>query len=190
MRFVLAGLLIFAAIPAAAADLPADLLKCAGTARDAERLACYDAAVAAVSAEARAIAGRRAAESARIAAEEKAAADAAAKARAEREAAERAVRKKADFGAEAIASRAEEVRKERAVGEIEEIEAGLSEVLTGRTGLAVFVLDNGQLWRQVDTQSLPNARPGDRVKVERATLGGYNLVLLKQKRRFLVRRMR
>ena len=179
-----------AAMPAMAADLPPELLKCAGIARDADRLACYDGAVGASSAEARALSERRKAESARLAAEEKAAAEARAKAEAERLAAEKARRKKEDFGAEAIASRAPEVRQERALEEIQSVESKVAEVLTNRSGLGVFVLENGQMWRQVDTQSLPNVRPGDAARVERAALGGYNIVFPRLHRRLLVRRMR
>jgi hypothetical protein len=189
-HYVALGSALLLAAPVAAAELPAEVLRCAAVARDAERLACYDAAIAAASPEIRAIAEQRARESARIAAEEKAAAEAAAKAKAEQAAAERARRKKEDFGAEAIASRGDEVRAANAAEEIQEIEAGIVEVLTNRAQLGVFVLDNGQIWRQVDTQSLPNIRAGDRVRVTRTSLGGYNIVLLKQKRRLLVRRMR
>ncbi len=186
---VLAVALLLAA-PAVAAELPPEVIRCASVARDADRLACYDSAIAAASAEVRAIAEQRARESARIAAEEKAAAEAAAKAKAEQAAAERARRKKEDFGAEAIASRGDAVRAANAAEEIQEIEAGVAEVLTNRAGLGVFVLDNGQMWRQADTQALPNIRTGDRVQVTRALLGGYNIVFVKQKRRVLVRRMR
>lgn len=179
-----------AAIPVRAADLPSEVLKCAGVARDADRLACYDSAVSASSAEARAMSERRARESARLAAEEKAAAEAKAKAEAERLAAEKARRKKEDFGAEAIASRAPEVRQERALEEIQSVESKVAEVLTNRSGLGVFVLENGQMWRQVDTQAVPNVRTGDQARVERAPLGGYNIVFPRLHRRLLVRRMR
>lgn len=183
-------LTVTSAFPARAADLPSEILKCAGIARDTDRLACYDSAVSASSAEARAMSERRARESARLAAEEKAAAEARAKAEAERLAAERARRKKEDFGAEAIASRAAEVRQERAVEEIQSVESKVVEVLTNRSGLGVFVLENGQIWRQVDTQAVPNVRTGDAARVERAALGGYNIVFDRLHRRLLVRRMR
>ncbi|MBC7521929.1 MAG: hypothetical protein H7268_12660, partial [Sandarakinorhabdus sp.] len=66
-------LLIAPAIPAAAQAAKDPLARmtteCAVIARDVDRLACYDAAIAEVSPEARAASERRAKETARIAAE-------------------------------------------------------------------------------------------------------------------------
>ena len=82
----LAVLLAATAATPAAAQTAADLMKCITIARDADRLACYDAAVAEVSPQAKALSEQRAKETARIAAEEAAAAEAAAKAKADAEA--------------------------------------------------------------------------------------------------------
>ena len=75
------SLLLVCAAPAAA-QTQTELLACAVIARDADRLACFDAAVATSSAEARAASQKRVAESARIAAEEAVVAAAAAKTKA------------------------------------------------------------------------------------------------------------
>lgn len=188
MRLIAATILLAAAAPALAQN-PAAILACAAIARDAERLACYDAAVADSSPQARAAAEARARESARIAAEEAAVAAAAAKARSEAEALAEAKRRREAFGAEAVAARG----KERFVpdpAEIQEIETTLVEILTNTSGLGVFLLGNNQLWRQVDTARRPNIRAGDKVRLHRAALGGYKLEFLKQKQEVLVKRMR
>ena len=181
-------MLLLPALPARA-QKPADLLACATIPRDAERLACYDAAVAATSPEARAASEARARESARIAAEEAAVAAAAAKAKAEADARAAEIAKRENFGAEGVASRSAE-RFEPIPGELQQIEAGITEVLTNRSGLGVFLLDNGQMWRQADTVSLPNIRPGQRVVIARAVLGGYQLTFVGKNRGTLVKRMR
>ncbi len=188
MRVFVFGMAIAATIignPAPAmAQMPPALLKCISVARDAERLACYDKAIAASSPEARASSETRTRETTRIAEAEAATAAAAAAAAAKtKDAAKREA-----FGAEAIASRPE--RFATGSDGIEAVEAGITEVLTNRSGLGVFLLDNGQLWRQANTDSLPPIRPGDRVRVERSTLGGYKMEFLKQKRWALVKRMR
>lgn len=181
-------LLLVPVIPAHA-QKPGDILACAAIARDAERLACYDAAVADASPEARAASKRRAEESARIAAEEAAAAAAATKVKAEADAVAAAKAKREAFGAETVVSRGEE-RFAPPAGEIQELDAKVTEVLTNRSSQNVFLLDNGQMWRQVDAGSLPNIRPGDAVKLRRAALGGYDLVFTKQKRAARVKRLR
>lgn len=156
------------AVPAAAQSADA-LLTCARIARDADRLACFDAEVAKVSAEARAISDARRAESARIAA-----AEAAAEAKARREA----------FGGEAIGK--QRVDPE----EIKQVETSVTEILSNASGLGVYVLANGQIWRQVDTANTPRARAGEAVVLTRAPLGGYRLTFPRTKRWVSVRRMK
>ncbi len=180
-------LLALVAAPAAA-QMPAKLLDCAAIARDADRLACYDAAVADSSSEARAASERRARESARIAAEEAAVAAAAAKQKAEADAIAEAAARKEAFGAEAVASRPE--RFQAPPGQIQQIDAVVTEVLTNRSGLGVFLLDNGQIWRQADTDSLPNVRTGEKVTIKRALLGGYDMTFERSHRTVLVKRSR
>ena len=184
MRFAAATLLLIASAAPAAAQTPADLMKCVGLARDAERLACFDNAMVDTSPEARAATEIRAAETARINAEDATAAAVAAKKRAEAE----EVARRDSFGAEAVTSRAD--RFAPPAGELQEVETGVSEILTNMSGLGVFLLENGQLWRQVDTASRPNVRIGDRVKLTRGPAGGYKLNFLKQQRWVLVKRVR
>jgi hypothetical protein len=180
MRALLgSGLLLLVAAPAAA-QAPDSLVKCAGIARDAERLACYDAAVAGLSAEARRVSEARAAESSRIAAEEAAAAAAAA---ARKQEAERQARREA-FGGEVIGKGRVDPE------EVVEVETTLSELLTNASGLGVFILGNGQMWRQTDTAPLPRLKAGDAVKLKRASLGGYQLVQLRTGRWVTVRRIK
>ena len=184
MRFIAATVLIVVAGPAAA-QLPAEMMTCVAIPRDADRLACFDAAVAKVSPQARATADARAVETARINAAEAAAATAVAKTKADAD----AVAKAEAFGGEAVAARGKD-RFAPPEGQLQEIETGVTEVLTNASGLGVFLLENGQLWRQVDTSSRPNVRVGDRVTVTRAPLGGYRLNFARQKRWVLVKRVR
>lgn len=186
MAVLLAGT---AAVPASA-QTAADLMNCITIARDADRLACYDAAVAQVSPQAKALSEQRAKETARIAAEEAAAAEAAAKAKAEADAAARAAQAKADFGAEGVTSKKVSERTRPDPDEITKLDATLTEILTNREGKYVFLLDNGQLWRQVSTEAGLNIRPGDAVTVEKSTMGGYKLNFTRLKRWVLVKRLR
>ena len=191
MRIVPGAALFLLLAPAAPvlAQTPAELLVCAVIARDAERLACFDAAVAASSAEARAASQKRAVESARIAAEEAAIAAAAAKAKAEADAVALAATKKAAFGSEGVTSRGFE-RFAPDADEIQDIDAKISEVLVNRSQQNVFLLDNGMMWRQVDAGAIPNVRPDDEVKLSKVALGGYKLYFVRSKRMVKVKRLR
>ena len=186
----MAVLLAATAATPAAAQTAADLMNCITIARDADRLACYDAAVATVSPQAKALSEQRAKETARIAAEEAAAAEAAAKAKAEADAAARAAQAKADFGAEGVTSKKVSERTRPDPDEITKLDATLTEILTNREGKYVFLLDNGQLWRQVSTEAGLNIRPGDAVVLEKSTMGGYKLNFVRLKRWLLVKRLR
>jgi hypothetical protein len=191
MRIIPVATLLLLSVPVVpvAAQTQAELLACAVIARDADRLACFDAAVATSSAEARAVSQKRAAESARIAAEEAAVAAAAAKAEAEADAAALAQAKKAAFGAEGVTARGTE-RFAPEPGDIEEIDARVTEVLTNRSQQNVFLLDNGMMWRQVDAGAIPNVRPEDEVKLSKVPLGGYKLYFVRSKRMVKVKRLR
>jgi hypothetical protein len=165
-----------AAMPAGAlAQSPDRMVACAGKVDDAERLACYDAAVKALGAEARAASEARETE-ARAA---KAAAAAAAAAAATRAAAAAEAERKDSFGKPAAAS-----------GTVSELTAAISEVLKDATGKAVFVLDNGQIWRQADGFKLPNAKIGSSVTIKRGSLGSFRLFPADSNRSVQVIRMR
>jgi hypothetical protein len=186
---VLVGLAGAMAAPVAA-QTPNDLMACISIARDSERLACYDAAVAKASPLAAQMSEQRAKETARIAAEEAAAAEAAAKAKAEADAAARAAQAKAEFGAEGVTSKKVSERTKPDPDEITKLDATLTDILTNREGKYVFLLDNGQLWRQVSTEAGLNIKPGDAVVVEKSTMGGYKLNFVRIKRWILVKRLR
>jgi hypothetical protein len=194
-KFVTAAvvLLVAPAMPTkaqtAGEPLARKMTECSAIARDADRLACYDDAVAGISPEARAAAERRAKESARIAAEEAAVAAAAAKAKAEADAVAAAEARRNAFGAEAITTRGTK-RFEPAPDEIRTIESAVSETFKNAEGFSVFLLENGQLWREVDIPQPLNARVGDKVVVERTPLGGYKLNFTRLKRVILVKRLK
>lgn len=179
-RWALAAALLATAATAAAQPVPA-LLACSAKVDAAERLACYDSAVKAMSSEARAIAEQREAQASRLAAAALAAEEAA-----KAEAAARAAAEQKDrFGREGI----------RGLGgsdpeRVEQLAATVSETLRDSFGKSVIVLDNGQMWRQADDFPLPNVRPGTGVVVKRGAMGSYRMVLEKMNRTILVVRMR
>lgn len=154
---------------ALAQDLRA-IERCADIAADAERLACYDREIATLSARAREAAARRQQEQA-----------AAARAREEAQARSRVE----NFGAEAIARAVPEEDEEAST-----LEARLAEVLTDRNQRGIFILDNGQMWRQVHGAPPPLTKEGDPVRIRRGTLGSYRLTLQRQRRTVPVTRMR
>lgn len=166
-----------AALPgagAAQAQVPDRLIACASTVDDAERLACYDAAVKGLGADARAASEAREKEATAA----RAAAAAAASAAAARAAAEAEAARKDSFG------------KATAADAVSELTAGISEVLKDASGKAVFVLDNGQIWRQADGFTLPNARVGTQVTVRRGALGSFRLAPANSNRSVQVIRMK
>jgi hypothetical protein len=178
MRIVVATLMGCTALMAAGtarAQVPDKLIACASRVDDADRLACYDAAVKSMGAEARAASEAREAE-ANVA---RAAAAASAAAAAESAAAKAEADRKASFGRSAAASEI-----------ISELQASITEVLKSGTGKVVFVLDNGQVWRQADTLSLPNAKAGTAVTIKRGALGSFRLVPDNSNRWVQVVRMR
>ena len=165
--------LLLAGAAPAAAQVNDALVACAVEPDDAARLACYDNAVAGLSAEARAIGEKRAAATA-VLVRQRAEAKAAADAKAAKEA----------FGADRINRNLDHPEQ------LKELDAGVSEMLTAADGRAVLLLDNGQLWRQESGVPLPPVRAGDHVKVERSRFGSYMLTLTKQNRSFNARRLR
>ena len=66
-------------------------------------------------------------------------------------------------------------------GELKEIAATVIEFAKTARGKAIFILDNGQVWRQLDADSteVPYAVPGKPMKVliETGFLGSYNLTI-------------
>lgn len=156
--------------PAERANAP--FLSCARIAADAERLACFDRATAALSAEAARITAEREAESAKLRAAEAEAARAAAEAE-----------QKARFGAEGLGSAPDGTR-------LTELQATVQETFLDRAKLLVFLLDNGQVWRQTDGTFKSLVQPGSPVRVKRSAMGGYMLVIPSKGRSVPVRRVR
>jgi regulator of protease activity HflC (stomatin/prohibitin superfamily) len=180
MRIVVAGLvgvagLTVAGVGPARAQVPERLVACASKVADAERLACYDAVVGSMNAEARRASEAREAE-AKVAA---AAAAAAAATAAEAAAAKAEADRQAGFGKAASAAES-----------VAEIQAAITEVLRDSSGKSVFVLDNGQIWRQADGFNLPGVKVGTSVTVKRGALGSFRLVPASSNRSVLVIRMR
>jgi len=73
--------------------------------------------------------------------------------------------------------------------EITEISAGVIELARSAHGRAIFILDNGQVWKQIDgdetrVPQLPESKP-IRVTIEKALLGSYALTV--EGRSFMVK---
>jgi hypothetical protein len=171
LRVGVVSLLAAAGAPALAQSQQ-DLLKCARIVSVNDRVACYDKVVAQLSAEAKKIVAEREVAAEKLAAEEAAAR----KAQAEAES-------RARFGAEGLGTAPDGTR-------IEEISATIVEGFEDRQGQVVFLLDNGQVWRQTDGPYRGPVRPGAAVTVKRGTLGNYMLLFAGQSRSVPVRRIR
>lgn len=164
----------------ALADVPgADMVRCAAVVSDSERLACYDgladrlgeaAAVAKARKQAAAEAAAKAAAGAALAAEQAAAAAEA--------------RKVERFGAESTGN-----REALDDGKLNELSAKAVEIFTDKYGMYRLMLDNGQLWKQVDGKLL-TVRRGDEITVKRAALGSYRLKVERQGRSVTAKRLK
>lgn len=171
MRFAALTILLLTAGAAQAqgADTAA-LIACAVKPDAAERLACYDAAVAGISAEAREISRKREAIAAKAAAEQAA--------RAEQE-------RLAAFGRESM--------KDRPPGADEDLPSmttSIGETLTTRDGKTVFLMENGQMWRQTEGMPLPPVHQGMEATIKKGVIGGFRMTIPKIKRTISVVRMR
>jgi hypothetical protein len=78
--------------------------------------------------------------------------------------------------------------------EITEIKATVIEFARTLRGKALFVLDNGQVWRQIDADGteLPDPAPDTtmRVTIETGALGSYNLTVEGRNRSIKVNRLK
>ena len=59
---------------------------------------------------------------------------------------------------------------------VQNIQASVSRVMERPNGYHAFVLDNGQVWAQIEPQGVRNVRAGDSVRIQRATLGSFRLI--------------
>lgn len=166
---IAAAIMAFAMPARAATSIDDALVNCAREANNAKRLSCYDGAVATISAEAKAATAQREAAMAVIAADQA----------------------KADEAAKQAAFGAERLNRGKALPEtITRVDAKIAEAMTASDGMAVLLLDNGQLWRQTTGMALPPVRSGDAAIITAAALGGYQLELVRQHRAFKVKRIR
>lgn len=179
LRPVVLLLLSALAAPAAAQAPSPALLDCAAEADDAVRLACYDKVVAGMSGAAKAIAAKREAETAKLNAKRAEEAAAAAKLKAE-----------ADAKAKEQAFGGERLNPGKGLEQVDSLETTVGDVFTAKDGFAVFLLANGQLWRQTAGMPLPPVKAGDVVKIERGAISGYRMTLVRQARTVNVKRVR
>lgn len=159
MRNLLATLGVAGALSltAAAQSATATLYDCAGIAADADRLACYDLAVAELRS------AETSGEVVTLTSEEI------------EEARTDSFGRKTDGVEETLAARAGET----AAAEPDEVTAGIASLGETRDGRLLVTLDNGQVWRQVDSTRVFVSRkaPPQSATVMKAALGSYRLKL-------------
>jgi hypothetical protein len=148
-----------AACAAAAADDVSHA--CASIADDAARLACYDRAF-----------GRPAGKSPQTE-------GTAAPALATAAAAPSPEKDRREFGLSKADTHTLEA-KAAAAREPESIAATVASVRRRGTGEQVFVLDDGQVWMEVEAYATTRVRAGDAVTIRKAALGSYMLVTPKK----------
>jgi hypothetical protein len=157
---------------AQSADLDA-LLSCRSLDEAAERLACFDAASAAL-AGVQAASGVAAAPAASENAE---------------------ARREAEFGADDFRGSFEARRAAEKNGEAEltSIEVAVLEIGRTASGKALIILENGQVWRQIDSDGVyfraPSSLDGVTAAISQGALGSYRMKLGKN-RVIRVRRLR
>ncbi|WP_448578838.1 hypothetical protein [Thermaurantiacus sp.] len=169
-----------AAILALAATIPSPvfaqardaMMTCARIVDDAERVLCYDRLVAEMSAEGKRIVAERQVKTDALVAEREAARKAEAEAR-----------QRERFGSEGLGFGADGER-------LEALQSNLVEALTDRAGLLVFLLENGQVWRQTDGVFRGNLKPGTGLTIKRTRLGGYLMTFPDTNRTVNVKRVR
>jgi hypothetical protein len=148
------------------------MIKCARIVDDAERVLCYDRLVVETSVEGKRIVSDRQAKTDALVAER----EAARKAEAEAKQRER-------FGGEGLGIGADGER-------LEALQSTLVEVLTDQTGRMVFLLENGQVWRQTEGVFRGTLKPGAETTIKRTRLGGYLMTFPGTNRTVNVKRVR
>ena len=138
-------------LPALAEDVSTeDVYACAGISTDAERLACYDAAV-----------GRL-----------KAAEDAGEVTTVTRAEVEKVQRESFGFSIPSLPSFA--LKKSGGDADIEEVTLPIRSVRAGPYGKLTITLDNGQVWTQIDDNKVRAKNP-EEAQIYQAMLGSYKM---------------
>lgn len=180
-RTVALACLLVMGLPANAAEspLPRSLLDCARETDSLRRLVCYDREVA------RSAGPPAVAESVASPVAAPAVPPVAPPAPA---VAQAPVASATTFGDEQVAA----LRKEREEATEQSITAGIVSLKPWRAGANLITLDNGQVWRQEESESYFPMKDGDTVRIERGMLGSYHLTLVQEgwKRRTRVSRVR
>ncbi|MCC7249854.1 MAG: hypothetical protein IT473_14620 [Lysobacter sp.] len=60
--------------------------------------------------------------------------------------------------------------------EVEDVQLTVTRIRARADGTHSFVMDNGQVWTQVEPQDVRNVRAGDTITIERAALGSFRLI--------------
>jgi hypothetical protein len=126
----------------AAEPLPAHLQPCVSLQRDAERLACYDRAIANMLRGDEAI---------------------------------KPVSAENMFGANTGISQTESERQQVKREELRQISGTVTSLRHTEDGMIVLELDNGQVWRQLDSDVRLMVATGDTVTIVRASLGSFRV---------------
>ena len=84
---------------------------------------------------------------------------------------------RANFGLSEVTIEEKEVAAGKRTADPTSMEAHIDHVGSAAGGLAVFKLDNGQVWRQLASEGDLLAKPGDAVKISRGMFGSYYLQL-------------
>jgi hypothetical protein len=137
----LAAALLLAGAARAAETLPAPIEACASLLRDAERLACYDQAVAAL---------KRGEEATPLTAENM-------------------------FGAHTGNTPAGGGQNAVKREELKQITGTVTSLRRTDDGMIVIELDNGQVWRQQDSEVRMMVDQGDTVTIVRASMGTFRI---------------
>ena len=167
MRFpVIAGMALFA-LPAIAQQAPLDkVYACVSVADSAQRLACYDSAVA----------GLKQAESS------------GGLAVVNREQIEKAEKEAFGLATPSLSALAESARSTTPADAatekpkaLDRVTFAVKSVKPGPDGKYRFTLENGQIWKQLDTTKLRNLGSGPwKAEIRKASLGSYLLTVDKQ----------
>lgn len=158
MRAILISLCFVAfAAPAAAQDNPPppevldQVLACGGVANEAERLACYDRAVAQL---------RAAHESGSLVA-------------VDRQQVQEIERDAFGFSLPSLPQIFR--RSDSSTPEVAEMQLTVERVSFRGDGTGTFVMSNGQVWSQIDGMNARHVRVGTQVVIRRATMGSFML---------------